>query len=259
MIVLHEFEGVDGADPWAGLIRDETGNLYGSTTYDGPGSNGTVFRLDHRTKQETVLYSFGSPGLGQPQGPLTQDEQGNLYGTTTLGGPHGYGTVFKLDPSGNETVLYEFSGGSDGANPAAGLIRDSAGNLYGTTLAGGIGFFTAGFGTIFKLEPTGALAVLHDFGSFYGDGSTPYAGLIADQSGNLYGTTENGGLWGGGSVFRLDPSGIVTVLYSFTGGSDGGAPFAPLAIDAAGNLYGTATVGGSEGEWGVVFKISPQI
>jgi uncharacterized repeat protein (TIGR03803 family) len=260
MTVLHAFLGIDGSDPWAGLISDPAGNLYGSTTYNGPGSNGTVFQLDRRTGAETILASFALPESAQPQAPLIRDEQGNLYGTTTLGGlggGDGYGTVFKLDPLGVETVLWAFSGGSGGANPAGGLIRDSAGNLYGTTIFGGLGVGNGGFGTIFELDTNGTLTILHNFGSFYGDGSMPYAGLISDRDGNLYGTTEYGGTWGDGSVFKLDPSGNLTILYSFTGGLDGQAPFAPLAMDSAGNLYGTTTSGGAAGEWGTVFKISP--
>jgi uncharacterized repeat protein (TIGR03803 family) len=260
LIVMNAFTGLtDGSDPWAGLIRDDAGNLYGSTRYNGPGGYGTVFKLDHQTKAETVLYSFGQPPDGEdPQAPLIRDAQGNLYGTTTLGGPdgvYGSGTVFKLDPSGNETILYTFTGGSDGNNPVGGVIRDAAGNLYGTTLYGGLGVGNGGWGIIFKLDPNGALTVLHNFGSFYGDGSTSYAGLIGDGQGNLYGTTSQGGLWGDGSVFKLADDGTMTILHSFTAGLDGGFPFSTLAMDSADNLYGTTTVGGIS--TGVVFKITP--
>jgi uncharacterized repeat protein (TIGR03803 family) len=153
-----------------------------------------------------------------------------------------------------ETVLHSFTG-SDGAFPLAGLIADSAGNLYGTTVSGGTGGCSqgAGCGVVFKVSPSGTETVLYSFtgGS---DGAFPEAGLIADRAGNLYGTTNRGGGSGGGVVFKLSSSGTETVLYSFTGGSDGRNPQAGLIADSAGNLYGT-TEGGGSGN-GVVFKLS---
>jgi uncharacterized repeat protein (TIGR03803 family) len=148
------------------------------------------------------------------------------------------------------TTLYSFTGGGtgDGANPDAGLIADPAGNLYGTTINGG----TSGQGTVFQLDPSGNLTVLHSFAG--GDGSRPGAGLIADAAGNLYGTTINGGAQDAGTVFQLTPSGTLNVLYSFTGGADGALPFAGLIADAAGNLSGT-TIGG-DGP-GTVFQLTP--
>ncbi len=194
----------------------------------------------------SVLYSFKGGADGQvPMGSLIRDAAGNLYGTTFTGGVPDRGTVFKLDSTGNETVLYTFSG-ADGGNPFAGMIRDAAGNLYGTTGNGGV--FTCygipgGCGTVFKLDPTGTLTVLHSFDG--SDGSGPFAGLVYDNEGNLYGTTAQGGdltCDGGntcGVVFKLDKKGVLTVLHTFTGGADGNNPSATLIRDAGGNLYGT--------------------
>jgi uncharacterized repeat protein (TIGR03803 family) len=174
--------------------------------------------------------------------------------------------VFKLSPGGTETVLYSFKGGSDGSGPAAGLIADSSGNLYGTTYLGGAfasgcnGIFAdLGCGVVFKLSPGGTETVLHTFtgGS---DGGVPSGGLIADSSGNLYGTTSRGGASGrspsgSGVVFKLSPSGTETVLYSLKGGSDGSGPAAGLIADSSGNLYGTTSGGGASGN-GTVFKLT---
>jgi uncharacterized repeat protein (TIGR03803 family) len=170
----------------------------------------------------------------------------------------GCGVVFKLDPTGKETVLYSFTGGADGAQPTGVLVRDASGNLYGTALIGGsfdgeCPAFGPGCGVVFKLHPSGTLTVLHTFtGGTDGEGPR---GVIRDGTGNLYGTTSDGGEFHEGIVFKVDTTGKETVLHSFTGGSDGGAPFAPLIRDAAGNLYGT-TIGGGMG-LGVVFKLTP--
>jgi uncharacterized repeat protein (TIGR03803 family) len=166
------------------------------------------------------LHNFmGSDGKS-PYTGLVRDSAGNLYGTTDLGGASGLGVVFNLDPTGTETVLYSFTGGSDGAQPYAGLIRDSTGNLYGTTVTGG----KFGLGVVFKLDPTGTETVLHSFAGLPTDGANPYAGLIRDSAGNFYGTTYGGGTSGYGVVFKLDTTGTYTVLYTFTGGADGGPP-----------------------------------
>jgi uncharacterized repeat protein (TIGR03803 family) len=255
--VLHSFTGrVDGGSAYSPLIRDPAGNLYGTTWSGGDrtGCCGALFKLD-ATGKETLLHGFagGDGDGGEPSAGLIRDAAGNLYGTTTEGGPSNYGTVFKLNAAGKYRVLYFFTGasGADGANPYSGLIRDSAGNLYGTTLYGGI----YENGTVFKLDTTGKETVLHAFtGSFTGgaDGAWPKAGLIRDPAGNLYGTTLVGGLilgctqssTGCGTVFKLDGTGIETVLYSFTGWADGAIPLGGLIRDPAGNLYGTTQYGG---------------
>lgn len=267
--VLHNFAGVpDGASPYAGLLLDANGNLYGTTTQGGSlAGSGTVFELDS-TGAERVLYRFNGPDGSNPTGSLIRDSAGNLYGTTLLGGTSFLGNVFKLDPSGRLTVLYSFAGQPDGASPYSGLIRDQAGNLYGTTIAGGGGTCVGvagapdGCGTVFKLDPTGDETLLHSF-SGSPDGAEPYAGLIADQAGNLYGATSFGGSGsctasgeptGCGTVFKLDKSGTLTVLYSFQDDKDGNYPSGTLVMDAAGNLYGTTYQGGAFGQ-GAVFRL----
>ncbi|MBV9304009.1 MAG: hypothetical protein JOY62_11265 [Acidobacteriaceae bacterium] len=254
--VLHAFTGVaDGAWPLDNLIRDAAGNLYGTTQLGGQG-NGVVFKLDIGDT-ETVLHSFtGYPSDGAlPVGNLIRDSAGTLYGTTAFGGTSGFGTVFKLNPAGAETVLYNFTLAADGS-PYAGLVRDSAGNLYGTTSSGGI---PCNCGVVFKVDTAGNQTVLYTFAGGT-DGGSPFAGLIRDTKGDLYGTTFFGGdlsACGGvgcGVVFKVDPSGNETVLYSFKGGSDGLEPAGTLVRDAAGNLYGTPYEGGCSGA-GTVFKI----
>jgi uncharacterized repeat protein (TIGR03803 family) len=136
--VLYTFRGgTNAALPFAGLVRDFAGNFYGTTLWGGAHNDGTIFKLDRHGK-ETVIYSFtgGTDGIA-PQASLIRDDAGNLYGTTKRGGPSDAGTVFRIDPTGAETVLYSFTGGADGATPIASLIRDKAGNLYGTTIGGG--------------------------------------------------------------------------------------------------------------------------
>jgi uncharacterized repeat protein (TIGR03803 family) len=269
--VLHKFGGVqDGAYPEGGLIRDQSGNLYGTTFDGGVNAYGMVFKLAP-DGTETVLHSFlGSGGGDYPNGGLIEDSAGNLFGTTTYGGgstncrfggtPVGCGTIFELAPDGTETVLHRFTGKSDGAFPLASLIEDSAGNLYGTTVDRSGGNKR---GTVFKLAPDGTETVLHTFrgGS---DGSRPHAGLIEDSAGNLFGTTLYGGgslncADGCGTVFEITPDGKETVLYAFDGGSDGAFPNASL-LRFGDNFYGTTERGGGSMNCtdgcGTVFKFS---
>jgi uncharacterized repeat protein (TIGR03803 family) len=206
----------DGQLPFAGLMLDETGNLYGTTQYGGSHGKGTAFKVGN-SGNETVLYSFtGGADGANPRAGLVQDGRGNLYGTTYRGGSGscvlGCGVLFKLDVLGNETVLYTFTGGADGANPS-GVILDKTGNFYGTTL----NLEASGFGTVFKLSKSGKETVLHTFTGGT-DGSYPYADLVLDERGNLYGTTQGGV---GGNVFKLSKSGKITVLHTFTGGGTG--------------------------------------
>jgi uncharacterized repeat protein (TIGR03803 family) len=254
LTVLYSFKNPpDGAVPYGRLVRDRAGNLYGTTDQNGAFGYGMVFKVDQRGN-ETVLHSFtGSPDGADPLAGLVRDKTGNLYGTTAGGGASGYGTVFKVDQRGKETVLYSFTNSPDGAYPYAGLVRDKAGNLYGTTTGGG----SSNVGTVFKVDPTGKETVLHSF--TYLDGAAPYAPLVRDKAGNLYGTTSYGGSAcfppsGCGTVFKLDTSGKETVLYSFTGSPDGAYPYAGLVRDKAGNLYGTTQEGGSSG-YGTVFMV----
>src|SRR5208283_1475669 len=209
--VLYSFTGgADGSLP-NGVIRDSAGNLYGTTYLGGASNAGVVFKVD-ASGNETVLYTFtGGADGGGPYGAPILDSEGNLYGTTYLGGASNAGVVFKVDPTDRETVLYTFTGGDDGGNPGAGVIRDPAGNLYGTTAIGG----TAELGVVFKLDTSGNETVLHSFRRGV-DGDQPdLAGVIRDEAGNLYGTTAFNGAGGQGTVYKLDPKGNVTVLYAF--------------------------------------------
>jgi uncharacterized repeat protein (TIGR03803 family) len=258
--VLYSFCAVsgcaDGESPYAGLVMDAKGNLYGTTTGGGASGAGTVFKVTSKGK-ETVLYSFtGGPDGAYPYAGLVMDAKGNLYGTT-YGGGKGDGTVFKVTKTGKETVLYGFAGSPDGKGPEAGLVMDAKGNLYGTTVFGG----ASNSGTAFKVSSKGKETVLHSFAGGT-DGATPYAGLVMDAKGNLYGTTYYGGTSTNcyldcGTVFKVSSKGKETVLYSFTGGTDGAYPyFGFLVMDAKGNLYGTAYEGGSSEE-GTVWKLTP--
>lgn len=206
--VLYSFGGGnDGASPWAGLILNAAGSLYGVTTLGGTSNSGTVFKVD-KTGKETVLYKFmGAPDGSEPTGSLVRDSKGSFYGTTQTGGANNYGTVFKLDTLGTETVLYSFGLEPDGETPVAGLVRDSAGNLYGTTLQGGGNYVClysgSSCGTVFKLSEAGEETLLHSFAG--SDGGNPWGGMVRDAKGNLYGTTETGGPHSGGVVFKHTP------------------------------------------------------
>jgi uncharacterized repeat protein (TIGR03803 family) len=270
--VLHSFTGgADGAFPFAGVVLDAKGNLYGTTFNGGDmscGSDGlgcgVVFKLDTRGA-ETVLYSFtgGATDGCNPAGGLVRDNAGNLYGTTYGCGASDFGTVFKVDADGAQTVLHSFSGGTkDGREPYAGLVQDTDGNLYGTTVyGGGTGYGGYGCGTVFKVDTSGTETVLHSF-SGTTDGCNPFAGVILDVKGNLYGDTQSLGPSKWGTVYELNMrkgvkgrGGRITLLHSFAG-SDGAEPFGGVIRDARGNLYGTTSGGGSFG-WGTAWKLTP--
>ncbi len=267
--LLHAFMGGaygDGDYPEADLIVDSSGNLFG-TTLDGGidggcGMNGcgTVFEIaPDGTPTELYIFSGGNDGAS-PQSALLPDGKGGFYGTAGSGGANRLGTVFHLSSRGKLTVLHAFAGGSDGDFPPAGLIADKAGTMYGTTNRGGGGCADPGCGKVFKITPAGTETVLYAFTGGK-DGGNPAAGLIRDSAGNLYGTVEFGGVAGGcggtgcGTVFKLAPGGTLSVLHTFTGGSDGGQPAASLVRDAAGDLYGTTLFWGAG--YGVVFKLTP--
>jgi uncharacterized repeat protein (TIGR03803 family) len=272
--VLHAFEaGKDGSHPFAGVIRDGKGNLYGTTSEGGKNdacvSCGTVFKIA-AAGNETVLHAFTGGSDGKfPQGGLVKDGSGNLYGTTSAGGGNGCfgsgcGTVFKVTKAGVESVLYAFTGGPDGSNPTYGsLLLDAEGNLYGTASAGGdlsCPQNSSGCGVVFEIPAGGGETVLHAFAGGTDDGALPQGGVIADASGNLYGVTGWGGAGGCtgngcGTVFELAPDGTEIILHSFAGGSaDGAGPSGTLLLKA-GNLFGTTQAAGS-GDFGTVFKLS---
>jgi uncharacterized repeat protein (TIGR03803 family) len=207
-----------------------------------------------------VLYRFvgGNDAANPNLDKFALDAGGSLYGTTHAYGAYGQGSVFKLTLTNGawaESLLYSFTGGSDGAAPEAGVVFDVAGNLYGTTVEGG----SYNFGTVYELTPSGSAWTEHTLYSFRGgsDGAYPQGGLIFDSSGNIYGTSS-GTSENPGTVFRLTPPGngwTYSLLHSFVG-SDGADPQAALLMDASKNLYGTTTEGGSVGV-GVVFELSP--
>lgn len=343
--VVYSFRaGNDGADPFGTLIADRSGALYGTTAFGGGGSCfagcGTVFTLtpSGSAYSEAILYSFRGSSANDGSGPaagLVADASGALYGTTEYGGDTaGNGTVFKLTPNGSsysETVLHRFSGGKDGTAPLGALTLDARGNLYGTTLLGGSASAcgpngTGGYegcGTVFELARSGStykervlyrfqsgtdgatpgsppviigkllvgtaatgggnpscggapinrgcgtvyaltigrkhatLTVLYAFTGEPSDGANPFAGLAINKSGVLYGSTQYGGSANEGAAFSLTPSGshyTEKVLHSFTGGSDGAYPLAPLALGKHGRLYGVTQYGGSSNA-GVAFEL----
>ncbi len=317
--VLHRFSGgTDGENPQAGLVRDSAGNLYGTTIGggdiacgDGYGC-GTVFKIDGNGS-EAILHRFTGPPDGEtPMAGLIMDGDGNLYGTTFIGGESNFGTVFKVDASGHETILYSFGRYPDGEWPSGGLVMDADGVIYGTTQEGGTGESCfGGCGTVFKLDKAGKETVLLSFeppamyplaspvldgiGNLYGTtggngysdlgtvfkldgpnraitlytfndwayGAAPNGGVIRDAEGNIYGMTFRGGDlnnciysqgYGCGVLYTVSPTGLETVLHAFAGPPDGALPFAGLLQEATGNLYGTTSRGGTAG-YGTVFKM----
>lgn len=293
--VIYRFQGgTDGYFPTGTLLKDDAGNLYGSTAEGGtPGlcdgyGCGTVFELTPPAQAgdpwvESVLYRFQGDNDGSdPNSPLVADRQGNLYGSTATGGDLGNGTIFELErpsaPGGSwiHKVLHSFkgvpsgTGTGDGALPSA-VRFDAAGNLYGTTDQGGLCVtsddITTCFGSVFRLAPPSHLGGTWTESVLYRFGLTglndPHGGVIFDRQGNLYGTTYTGGVppYFLGGVFELSPPGSggetwqETTLFEFAL-TDGGAPNGSLIFDAAGNLYGTTLIGGTSG-YGTAFELSP--
>jgi uncharacterized repeat protein (TIGR03803 family) len=288
---LLTFNGFNGEQPTAGLIMDQVGNLYGTASEGGNFMAvgfyccGTTFQLSppapgmvkwtHKT-----LVTFNGNNGSQPFGGLVMDQAGNLYGTT-FNGPFDIGTVFQLSPPAPGTTkwldntLLKFNG-VDGALPYAGLIMDQAGNLYGTTSQGGsLAACNRRCGTVFRLSPPApgttkwTQKILLNFNDT--NGATPFAGLIMDQAGNLYGTTKYGGsstacFDGCGTAFQLSPPILGSTKWTHKtlvnfGGANGAYPLAGLLMDQAGNLYGTTSLGGSStacaSGCGTVFQLSP--
>lgn len=266
--LLHAFTGgADGGRPYSAVTIDAAGNLYGTTFFGGDFNKGTVYRLSPNgdgTWTETVLHSFsgGNDGAGPYDTPIF-DASGNMYGTTFNGGAtYNTGCVFQLTPNGDgtwsEKILYTFTGEQ---NPVAGLVMDSTGNFYGTTVYGGPTFR----GNVYQLSQVSGVwteKILHTFtGS--SDGQVPYAGLIRDSAGNLFGAAYGGGSTAWGTIYRLSPSSTggwtYKVLYTFLGSPDGGSPYTALTSDSKGNLYGPTNLGGIPNcvnGCGTVFKLT---
>src|ERR1022692_5071057 len=223
----------------------------------------TAIALPAQIATLTTIHRFcsqsGCPDGDAPYAGLVQATNGNLYGTTEVGGAHSQGTVFKVTPGGTLTTLYSFcsqTNCTDGAEPFAGLVQAANGDFYGTTYSGGANVY---YGTVFKITPGGTLTTLHSFNGE--DAGGPVAGLVQAANGDLYGTTVNGGTNGGGTIFKITPSGTLTTLYRFchqTHCPDGAGPYAGLVQAANGDLYGTTRYGGvaPRNNSGTVFKIT---
>lgn len=263
--VLHNFHGRQSGGPNGGApVFDLSGNLYGTAIASGRHQLGVVYRFGP-DKTYSVLHVFGGPDGATPVGSvLYNDSDGRLFGTTSFGGSgtdascggQGCGVVYALDADGSETVLHSFDYATEGGMPVDAPVRDSDGNLYGVASAGG----PAGYGTVWKLDSSGKLTVLHAF-NYDDNGASPYAGLIVGQNGNFYGVDSNGGAnFGAGTIFEISPSGTFNTLHSFGLGDgsypDGAYPIARLVQDKTGNLYGAAYYGGPGG-YGTVFKLAP--
>jgi uncharacterized repeat protein (TIGR03803 family) len=247
IVTLASFNGANGQTTLSDLIADAHGNLYGTTYRGGASGYGTVFKVDPATGALATLISFNGANGGFSRAGLTAGADGNLYGTTSVGGTTNDGTIFKLDPvTGVLTTLASFDG-VIGHDPRARLIADSVGNLYGTTYGT--------LGTVFKFDPVSN--TLTSLAHFNGpNGERPSAGLIADADGNLYGTTTYGGASDGGTIFKLNPTtGVLTTIVSFAG-ANGRIPYGDLISDANGILYGTTSYGGAS-DLGTVFKLDP--
>jgi uncharacterized repeat protein (TIGR03803 family) len=256
--VLHTFIGgdMDGCEPLAGLVQASDGNLYGTTAYGGPADKGTVFRvtLDGTV---TVMQAFsGNPEGWFPNAPLIQATDGNLYGTTMVGGSSGAGSIFRMTLGGSLSVLYSFKGDLDGAEPIAGLVQGADGNFYGTTNRGGSVTPSGGGGTAFRMTPGGTVTILHAFNGT-SDGSDLRAGLL-EVDGRLYGTAASNGsaIHKCGTIFSVTPAGDFAVLHTFLGSNDGCNPSAPLILASDDTFYGTTAGANDVGGYGTVFEMT---
>lgn len=270
--ILHSFnaDGTDGYNPYANVVLDTHGNLYGTTSNGGSGSEGTIFELSPEpdgTWQETIIYNFDYTHGGVPLGGLVWDRSGNLYGTTEYGGNYQHGVVFELKHrpkrQWQEIVLHTFvPGAADGYLPQCGLAIDKADHLYGTTLYGGDSDQGAVF-EVMRVKGAWQESVIHSF-SDVNDGINPYGPVAIDSAGNLYGTTFQsvvGGVGGAGIVFQLSLKKklwLETILHQFgVNPGDGGNPYSGVVLDSSGNIYGTTYWGGNSGGTGVVFEVTP--
>ncbi len=299
--LLHSFSTgtvADGSAPLGGIVAGSDGNFYGTTQFGGTNDFGTLFQID-ANGNERLVYSFGTTpsDATEPSGALIRGRDGNFYGTTRVGGTYGQGTVFQVTASGTERVVYSFGAtATDAVQPTGGVIQGSDGNFYGITHQGGqhgtgavfrvsadgvesvlysadstfvtngntllstlvdgndgylyvddYGGGAHGGGAFFRLDKTGGVSVLYSFGAADGDGIRPTGGLIRASDGNFYGTTQSGGAYQGGTVFRITPTGQESVVYSFGGVTGDGNTPSGLVQGSDGNLYGTTTSGGTQG------------
>jgi uncharacterized repeat protein (TIGR03803 family) len=258
---LWEFGGLsndaDGGSPGAALIQGRDGNFYGTSGWTNE-VNCTVFKITPAGTL-TTLWHFGSlsnnaDGTSLMSG-LVQGRDGDFYGTTARGGTNGYfGTIYKITTAGTLTPLWQFgslSNFADGFRPNAGLVQGNDGNFYGTTGGGQ----PLSSGTVFRITSDGSLTTLYTFGNFVGDGFGPYASLVQGSDGNFYGTTGSGGAFNHGTVFKITPAGMLTNIWHFTNGLDGGFPLAEVVQGPDGFFYGTTYSGGTS-NLGVIYKIT---
>ncbi len=244
---LHSFVYSDGYGPQCTLTMDAQGDLYGTTSYSGVNDDGTIFKIAPGGIF-TTIYDFPVVSVNM-RSNVYVDSLGNLYGTTQYGGLQGFGDVYELTSNGIVKILHSFNS-TDGANPEKGsLTMDALNNLYGCTTNGG----AYGKGVVFKLMPSnGAYTLLHSFNGT--DGAYPLrVSILLDSQGNLYGTTEEGGAYDKGVVFKLTPNGVYTILHSFNG-TDGNMPNTGLTMDSQGNLYGITEAGGAN-YLGTIYEI----
>lgn len=250
---LHMPTTTTGIDnPNATLAEGMDGNFYGTSVVGGSAGDGTVFKESTAGGAPTILHSFGDGSVvndgANPECTLIQATDGDFYGTTYDGGT-GFGTVFKITSAGAVTIVYKFLDGTDGEEPVAGVIQGADGNFYGTTKSAN----THNNGTVFKVTSGGTLTTLHQF-TGAGDGSAPFGGLIQGADSDFYGTTELGGAHSDGTVFKVTPAGVESIVYSFDG-THGADPVTSLIQDTSGNIYGTTGSGGAH-SLGAIFEIS---
>ena len=252
---LHWFSSASGGGwPPNGLMLATNGNLYGTTRFgraDSPSGLGSAFRMTTNGILSTLVSFTGANGSGSvPEAALAQGRDGLLYGTTQYGGTNAVGNVFRMTPAGEVTNLYSFTGGADGIYPVAPLLASADGNLYGTTPTGG----DYGYGNVFRITLAGAFTNLYSFTGGL-DGSGPGGALVQATDGSFYGLTPYGGAYGQGNAFRITSNGMLTTIYSFTGGRDGYTPVGALVQSSDGNLYGTTALGGLASP-GTAFKLT---